>query len=105
MQSKSIAHLEELRPHILSDDTDAVWAKVDTLKGARVDIVLDNAGCAMALSHHPILSFSPPPPLLLLFLLLLHPHPLSSSWSSIWRSCIYGDCDNHSLTSLHHSIF
>lgn len=44
MQSKSIAHLEQLKPHILCDDTDEVWAKVDGLMGARVDFVLDNAG-------------------------------------------------------------
>eukprot|EP00041_Stephanoeca_diplocostata_P036154 m.1304367 g.1304367 ORF g.1304367 m.1304367 type:complete len:284 (-) comp24812_c0_seq2:2241-3092(-) len=49
MQSNSEAHLDELKSHILSDHSDALWAKVEALRTtqpptARIDIVLDNAG-------------------------------------------------------------
>eukprot|EP00038_Savillea_parva_P014300 m.215158 g.215158 ORF g.215158 m.215158 type:complete len:443 (+) comp27639_c0_seq1:80-1408(+) len=45
MQSRSQAQLDELQPHVLCDDTDTVWTTVtQRCKGARIDIVLDNAG-------------------------------------------------------------
>lgn len=45
MQSRSVAQLDTLKPQILSDATCTLWTeKVAGLSGARIDVVLDNAG-------------------------------------------------------------
>ncbi|EGD78848.1 hypothetical protein PTSG_01825 [Salpingoeca rosetta] len=44
MQASTEAHLQELKQHILCDDTAMLWERVSSFKNACVHIVLDNAG-------------------------------------------------------------